>query len=132
MAENEYYVPRHEWERSRGKIHERINDIDNKHTDNYNQLLNKVDQQTLLQRKSFESQEKSEKHLEKISESLTTVGTRVTDLEYKTQAHGEKITSLQGQLDAEMKGNRDVLIKIIGTAGVVIVPLIGLVAQLFR
>ena len=132
MAENEYYVPRHEWERSRGKIHERINDIDNKHTDNYNQLLNKVDQQTLLQRKSFESQEKSEKHLEKISESLTTVGTRVTDLEYKTQAHGEKITSLQGQLDAETKGNRDVLIKIIGTAGVVIVPLIGLVAQLFR
>lgn len=132
MAENEYYVPRHEWERSRGKIHERINDIDNKHTDNYNQLLNKVDQQTLLQRKSFESQEKSEKHLEKISESLTTVGTRVTDLEYKTQAHGEKITSLQGQLDAETKGNRDVLIKIIGTAGVVIVPLIGLVAQLFK
>ena len=63
---------------------------------------------------------------------MTTVGTRVTDLEYKTQAHGEKITSLQGQLDAEMKGNRDVLIKIIGTAGVVIVPLIGLVAQLFR
>ncbi|MBU7217594.1 hypothetical protein [Staphylococcus gallinarum] len=131
MAEDKY-VLRHEWENSRGKIHQRINDVDKKHTDSYNQLLNKVDQQTLLQQKSFESQEKSEKHLEKISESLTTVGTRVTDLEYKTQAHGEKITSLQGQLDAEMKGNRDVLIKIIGTAGVVIVPLIGLVAQLFR
>ncbi|MCD8825442.1 hypothetical protein OXR01_12890 [Staphylococcus gallinarum] len=131
MAEDKY-VLRHEWENSRGKIHQRINDVDKKHTDSYNQLLNKVDQQTLLQQKSFESQEKSEKHLEKISESLTTVGTRVTDLEYKTQAHGEKITSLQGQLDAETKGNRDVLIKIIGTAGVVIVPLIGLVAQLFR
>ncbi|RIL22037.1 hypothetical protein [Staphylococcus gallinarum] len=131
MAEDKY-VLRHEWENSRGKIHQRINDVDKKHTDSYNQLLNKVDQQTLLQQKSFESQEKSEKHLEKISESLTTVGTRVTDLEYKTQAHGEKITSLQGQLDAEMKGNRDVLIKIIGTAGVVIVPLIGLVAQLFK
>lgn len=131
MAEDKY-VLRHEWENSRGKIHQRINDVDKKHTDSYNQLLNKVDQQTLLQQKSFESQEKSEKHLEKISESLTTVGTRVTDLEYKTQAHGEKITNLQGQLDEEMKGNRDVLIKIIGTAGVVIVPLIGLVAQLFR
>ncbi|PTL18517.1 hypothetical protein BUZ08_00990 [Staphylococcus gallinarum] len=130
MAEDKY-VLRHEWENSRGKIHQRINDVDKKHTDSYNQLLNKVDQQTLLQQKSFESQEKSEKHLEKISESLTTVGTRVTDLEYKTQAHGEKITSLQGQLDAEMKGNRDVLIKIIGTAGVVIVPLIGLVANIF-
>lgn len=131
MAEDKY-VLRHEWENSRGKIHQRINDVDKKHTDSYNQLLNKVDQQTLLQQKSFESQEKSEKHLEKISDSLTTVGTRVTDLEYKTQAHGEKITNLQGQLDAEMKGNRDVLIKIIGTAGVILVPLIGLVAQFFR
>lgn len=131
MAEDKY-VLRHEWENSRGKIHQRINDVDKKHTDSYNQLLNKVDKQTLLQQKSFESQEKSEKHLEKISDSLTTVGTRVTDLEYKTQAHGEKITSLQGQLDAEMKGNRDVLIKMIGTAGVIVVPLIGLVAQFFR
>jgi hypothetical protein len=126
------YVLRHEWENSRGKIHQRINDVDNKHTNNYNQLLNKVDQQTLLQQKSFESQEKSEKHLEKISDALTTVGTRVTDLEYKTQTQGEKITSIQGQLDEEVKGNRDVLIKIIGTAGVIIVPLIGLVAQLFK
>lgn len=131
MAEDKY-VLRHEWENSRGKIHQRINDVDKKHTDSYNQLLNKVDQQTLLQQKSFESQEKSEKHLEKISDSLTTVGTRVTDLEYKAQAHGEKITNLQGQLDTEMKGNRDVLIKMIGTAGVIVVPLIGLVAQFFR
>ena len=132
MEENNYYVPRHEWERSRGKIHERINEVDNKHTDNYNQLLNKVDQQTLLQQKSFESQEKSEKHLEKISESLTTVGTKVTDLEYKTQGHKEKIEKIQGQLDAEAKGNRDVLVQWIATAGVIVVPLVSLVAQFFR
>lgn len=131
MAEDKY-VLRHEWENSRGKIHQRINDVDTKHIDNYNQLLNKVDQQTLLQQKSFESQEKSEKHLEKISDSLSTVGTRVTDLEYKTEAHGEKITNLQGQVDAEMKGNRDVLIKIIGTAGVIVVPLLGVVSQFFK
>ncbi|MBF7028945.1 MAG: hypothetical protein ABC378_12925 [Staphylococcus pseudoxylosus] len=132
MAEDNYYVSRHEWERSRGKIHERINDVDNKHTDNYNQLLNKVDQQTLLQQKSFESQEKSEKHLEKISESLNTVGTKVTDLEYKTQGHKEKIDKIQGQLDAEAKGNRDVLVQWIATAGVIVVPLVGLVSQFFR
>lgn len=132
MAEDNYYVSRHEWERSRGKIHERINDVDNKHTDNYNQLLNKVDQQTLLQQKSFESQEKSEKHLEKISDSLTTVGTKVTDLEYKTQGHKEKIDKIQGQLDAEAKGNRDVLVQWIATAGVIVVPLVGLVSQFFR
>ena len=130
MAEDKY-VLRHEWENSRGKIHQRINDIDSKHTNNYNQLLNKVDQQTLLQQKSFESQEKSEKHLEKISDSLTTVGTRVTDLEYNIKTHNKDIQSLQGTLETEAKGNRDVLIAWISVAGVVLVPLITIVANIF-
>ncbi|MDW3991813.1 hypothetical protein QI303_03075 [Staphylococcus saprophyticus] len=131
MAEDKY-VLRHEWENSRGKIHQRINDVDSKHTNNYNQLLNKVDQQTLLQQKSFESQEKSEKHLEKISDSLSTVGTRVTDLEYNIKTHGKDIQSLQGTLETEVKGNKEVIGYWLGFAGVVLVPLIGLVAQLFR
>lgn len=131
MAKDKY-VLRHEWENSRGKIHQRINDVDSKHTINYNQLLNKVDQQTLLQQKSFESQEKSEKHLEKISDSLTTVGTRVTDLEYNVKTHGKDIQSLQGTLETEVKGNKEVIGYWLGFAGVVLVPLIGLVAQLFR
>lgn len=90
MDENKY-VLRHEWERSRGKINERINEVDKKHTDNFNGLLNKVDRQTLLQEKSFESQARSEKHLEKMSESLATVGTRVTDLEYETKIMKKKL-----------------------------------------
>lgn len=130
MAEDKY-VLRHEWENARGKVHQRINDVDSKHTSNYNHLLNKVDQQTLLQQKSFESQEKSEKHLEKISDSLTTVGTRVTDLEYNVKTHGKDIQSLQGTLAAEAKGNRDVLIAWISVAGVVLVPLITIVANIF-
>ncbi|MGS5040267.1 hypothetical protein ACVDHH_01440 [Staphylococcus saprophyticus] len=130
MAEDKY-VLRHEWENSRGKIHQRINDVDSKHTDNYNQLLNKVDQQTLLQQKSFESQEKSEKHLEKISDSLTTVGTRVTDLEYNIKTHDKDIQSLQGTLETEAKGNREVIGYWLGFAGVVLVPLISLVANIF-
>ncbi|MGS5040690.1 hypothetical protein ACVDHH_04730 [Staphylococcus saprophyticus] len=130
MAEDKY-VLRHEWENSRGKIHQRINDVDSKHTDNYNQLLNKVDQQTLLQQKSFESQEKSEKHLEKISDSLTTVGTRVTDLEYNIKTHDKDIRSLQGTLETEVKGNKEVIGYWLGFAGVVLVPLISLVANIF-
>jgi chromosome segregation ATPase len=97
MAEDKY-VLRHEWENSRGKIHQRINDVDSKHTDLHNQLLSKVDRQTLLQEKSFESQERSEKHLEKMSESLSTVGTRVTDLEYESKTNKKDIESLQGTL----------------------------------
>ena len=125
------YVLKHEWEKAKGKLHERINEVDSKHTDNFNSLLNKVDRQTLLQEKSFESQARSEKHLEKMSESLSTVGTRVTDLEYETKNHEKEIESLQGTVEAEAKGNREVIGYWLGFAGVVLVPLISLVANIF-
>lgn len=125
------YVLKHEWEKTKAKIHERINEVDNKHTDNFNSLLNKVDRQTLLQEKAFESQARSEKHLEKMSESLSTVGTRVTDLEYETKSHEKEIESLQGTVEAEAKGNREVIGYWLGFAGVVLVPLISLVANIF-
>ncbi len=128
---NDDYVLRHEWEKTKGKIHERINEVDNKHVENYNHLLNTVDRQTLLQEKAFESQEKSEKHLENISESLTTVGTRVTELEYETRTHDKDIRGLQGTLAAETKGNRDVLLAWIGVAGVVLGPLVLWMANTF-
>ncbi|MEB7398500.1 hypothetical protein [Staphylococcus epidermidis] len=105
--------------------------MDKKHTDNFNGLLNKVDRQTLLQEKAFESQSRSEKYLEKMSESLSTVGTRVTDLEYATKNHEKEIKDLQGTLEAEAKGNREVIGYWLGFAGVVLVPLISLVANIF-
>lgn len=125
------YVLKHEWEKAKGKLHERINEVDNKHTDNFNSLLNKVDRQTLLQEKAFESQSRSEKHLEKMSESLSTVGTRVTDLEYETKSHEKEIKTLQGTVEAEAKGNREVIGYWLGFAGVVLVPLISVVANIF-
>lgn len=130
MAEDKY-VLRHEWERSRGKIHERINEVDTKHTKNFNSLLNKLDRQTLLQEKAFESQARSEKHLEKMSEALSTVGTRVTDLEHETKSHEKEIKNLQGTVEAEAKGNREVIGYWLGFAGVVLVPLISVVANIF-
>lgn len=130
MDENKY-VLRHEWERSRGKIHERINEVDKKHTENFNSLLNKVDKQTLLQEKAFESQARSEKHLEKMSESLSSVGEKVTDLEYKTKSHEKEISNLRGTVEAEAKGNREVIGYWLGFAGAVLVPLITLVANIF-
>lgn len=128
---NDDFVRRHEWEKSKGKFHERINEVDNKHTANHNELLRKVDVQTELQKNTFKSQEKSEKHLENISKSLTTVGTRVTELEYETRTHDKDIQGLQGTLAAETKGNRDVLVAWVGVAGVVLGPLVLWMANTF-
>ncbi len=81
------YVLKHEWQESNGKINEKMNRIDNKHTKNYTDLLNRIDKQTILQEKSFESQSKSEQHLEKISTSLSDMGYRVRDLEHDSETN---------------------------------------------
>ncbi|WP_278925349.1 hypothetical protein [Staphylococcus auricularis] len=125
------YVLRDEWQESKGKINEKIKDVDYKHTNNYNQLLNKIDQQTLLQKKSFESQEKSEKHLEKISESLGHVGDRVRSLEYDTVTNQKDIEHIRNIIKDEAKGNRDIIVAWIGVVGVVLGPVITFVANLF-
>lgn len=131
MAEDKY-VLRHEWERGQGKLNQRINEVDSKHKDNYNQLLNKVDRQTLYQKQQFESQKRSEKHLESMSESMSNVGTRLTDLEYESKTHSKDIQGLMGTLDQKAKGNTQIIVAWIGVAAVVLPALITLVSQFFR
>lgn len=132
MAEDKYYVPRHEWERGQGKLNQRINEVDTRHKDNYNQLLNKVEKQTLYQKQQFESQARSEKHLESMSESMSNVGTRITDLEYESKTHSKDIQGLMGTLDQKAKGNTQIIVAWIGVAAVVLPALITLVSQFFR
>ena len=74
------FVSKHEWEIGRGKIHERINEIDLKHTENYNKMLRAMDRQTLVQENALESQKKSESYLENMSTSLKGMTDKVVDL----------------------------------------------------
>ena len=65
VGKDDKYVLRSEWLHNTGKIYERINENDRKHLEAYNSLNSKIERQTGLQEKQFESQERQEKHLEK-------------------------------------------------------------------
>ena len=65
VGKEDKYVLRSEWLHNTGKIYERINENDRKHLEAYNSLNSKIERQTGLQEKQFESQERQEKHLEK-------------------------------------------------------------------
>ena len=127
------YVSKHEWEIGRGKLHERINEIDLKHTENYNKMLRAMDRQTLLQENALESQKKSESYLETMSTSLKGMTDKVIDLEYRTKDNEESLESLRNTIDIEKKGNREVLITWIGVVGLGISPLMTFLGTwLFR
>ena len=127
------YVSKHEWEIGRGKLHERINEIDLKHTENYNKMLRAMDRQTLLQENALESQKKSENYLETMSGNLKHMIDRVVDLEYRTKDNEDSLASIKKTIDEEKKGNREVLITWIGVVGFGISPLMTFLGSwLFR
>lgn len=127
------FVSKHEWEIGRGKLHERINEIDLKHTENYNKMLRAMDRQTLVQENALESQRKSESYLEDMSTSLKGMTDKVIDLEYRTKDNEESLESIRNTIDAEKKGNREVLITWIGVVGLGISPLMTFLGSwLFR
>ena len=125
------FVPRHEWERSRGQINEKINEVDAKHTENYNILNNKIDRQTLLQEQSIQEQKDATSELKEINKSLTGFNTRVIDLEYKTKENSKEINSVKGSLDERQKSNTNIITATITVIGSIIVAIIGLAQYFF-
>lgn len=132
MENDDRYVLRHEWERGQGKTYEKINEVDRKHTESIAALNNKVDRQTVLQEKAFESQTRSEKHLEKISESMGNMGKRVNDLEYETKTNMKELSTVKQDIDTKKTGNTQIIVAWIGILGPVIVAAIGLAQLFFR
>ncbi|MCE4960567.1 hypothetical protein [Staphylococcus chromogenes] len=131
MSDENKYVLRHEWESSRGKIYEKINENDRKHTEALNNLEKTVDRQTILQERSFESQERSEKHLEKLNTTMENFGRDFNDVKYKVQSHDEKLQSVQSIISDKQKGNVQITTAIISGVFMVIVAAIGLAQYIF-
>ena len=129
MEEDNKYVLKHEFESARGKLHERINDVDNKHTNNFHELVRRLDRQNSTQENMLKSQERSETILESIRGSLEGLGGRVLDLEYRTKDNEEGISSISQRVEAEKKGNREVLIAWIGFLGLIVTPLMTFLAN---
>lgn len=122
MSENdEKYVLRHEWERSTGKIYERINENDRKQTEAINSLNNKVDKQTLIQEQTYESQKKQESHLEKISDKMTGFVSEVNDLRYEVKGHDEQLKSFSQILTKKQTFN-------VGIATAIVTGIFGLLS----
>lgn len=120
MPEEDKYVLRHEWIDSNGKIYERINQNEIKHNLEMSELNNKVDRQTTIQQQSFESQERSEKHLEKLSDTMSKVGNEMTEIKYTVKGHEEKINAIQGSIETKRKGSVQIIVALIGLAGTLI------------
>lgn len=129
MAEDKY-VLRHEWERSRGKIHERINDVDNKHVNLHNDLRLLVTRLNDSNDTLIKSQTTTNETLNKINDNLTGFNDRIKDVEYTSTTTVKRLDSIESSVSERQKGNVQIWVAIIGSIGTIIVGALGL-AQLF-
>lgn len=125
------YVLRSEWLHNTGKIYERINENDKKHLEAYNSLNSKIERQTGLQEKQFESQERQEKHLEKISDVVESFGDEFKDVQYTVRSHDTQLEQINKSISEKQKGNVQVVVALIGGGTSIIVAAVGLAKILF-
>ncbi|WP_057510987.1 hypothetical protein [Staphylococcus simulans] len=130
MTNASEYLAKHEFEAAKNKIYERINDNDRKHTEAINTLEKTVNRQISLQERSFESQERSEKHLEKLSGTMERLGDEVIDIKYKVKSHDDTLHNVQSVISEKQKGNTQIGVAIISGVVTVIVAAFGF-AQVF-
>ncbi|MCD8914278.1 hypothetical protein K2V61_01720 [Staphylococcus simulans] len=130
MTDASEYLAKHEFEAAKNKIYERINDNDRKHTEAINTLEKTVNRQISLQERSFESQERSEKHLEKLSGTMERLGDEVIDIKYKVKSHDDTLHNVQSVISEKQKGNTQIGVAIISGVVAVIVAAFGF-AQVF-
>ncbi|PTJ76046.1 hypothetical protein BU050_09240 [Staphylococcus simulans] len=123
MADDNKYLAKHEFEAAKNKIYERINDNDRKHTEAINTLEKTVNRQISLQ-------ERSEKHLEKLSGTMERLGDEVIDIKYKVKSHDDTLHNVQSVISEKQKGNTQISVAIISGVVAVIVAAFGF-AQVF-
>ena len=101
MSEENDYVKRHEFERSNGKIYERINQTDKQII----ALNGKIDTQNAIQEKNYQSQERSEKHLEKISGEITSFKDGFNELKNQVDKHSDELDKINATVSDKQKWN---------------------------
>ena len=95
------YVLRSEWLHNTGKIYERINQTDKQII----ALNGKIDTQNAIQEKNYQSQERSEKHLEKISGEITSFKDGFNEVKNQVDKHSDELSKINATASDKQKWN---------------------------
>lgn len=120
MADEDKYVLRYEWEKSKGKVHERINEVDNKHINLHNDLKLLVTRLNDSNDTLIKSQTTTNETLNKINDNLTGFNDRIKDVEYTSDTTIKRLDTIENSVSERQKGNIQIWVAIIGAIAVVI------------
>lgn len=122
------YIKRHEFERSQGKLYERINQTDRALTE----LSGKVDKQNALQQKSFESQERQEKSLERIVDGFDSFKEDFNGVKYEVKGHGLELERINKSIGDKQRWNVGIISAIIAGITTLLAGALQLAPLIFK
>lgn len=121
MTDEDKYVLRHEWERNNGKIHQRINEVDNKHVNLHNDLRLLVTRLDDSSKIFNDNQKETIRTLEKINTNVTGLNERIRDVEYSSRSVKERLDTMEATADERRKGNAQIWVAVIGSIATIVV-----------
>lgn len=130
MAEENKFVLRHEWEKSKGKVHERINEIDNKHMNLHNDINLKVTTMGNILERISDNGDKTNETLNMTNQILTEQKDQMKDVKYKVETTINRVDNIESSISERQKGNIQIMVAVITTIGTIVVGALGL-AQFF-
>ncbi|MGV3143161.1 hypothetical protein NKW85_09865 [Staphylococcus simulans] len=131
MMEEDKYVSRYEWEKSKSKLHSRINEVDNKHLALHNDLKLLVTRLNDSNDALIQSQLTTNKTLEKINNNLSGFNDRIKDVEHISESTVKRLDSIESFVSERQKGNMQIWVAIIGAIATVLVGALGFAATFF-
>lgn len=131
QEKDERFVSRKEWIDNTSEIHRKIDENDKRHTSELKDLNNKVDKQIIYQEKAFESQARSEKHLEKLSETMSNFGKEFTDVKYQVKDHTKQLETFSEVIKEKQGYNVKIIVAIISGIATVLTGALGFAAAFF-
>lgn len=119
MPNDDRYVLRHEFESRAGKLHARINDVDNKHMGLHNDLKLIITNLSNNTENLNKSSERTNKILESIDTKMDGYNDRINNVERTVEKTTSRVDSIENNLTERQKGNVQIILALIGFAGVI-------------
>lgn len=113
------------------KIYQRIDEVEKNAKDNFYDLKLEIIESNSTQKNMYKELKEMNKNTEKTNSFLQDITPRITDVEYKVKQHSSDIKSVSDTVQEKKNGNTQVIVALITFAGVVAVPLIPILGDLF-
>lgn len=113
------------------KIYQRIDEVEKDARNNFYDLKMEIIESNSTQKNMYKELKEMNKNTEKTNSFLESLTPRMTDLEYKIKQHSSDIQSVSETVQEKKNSNTQVIVALITFAGVVAVPLIPILGDLF-